>query len=265
MAMAYETIRIATDERGVCQLTLARPDVHNAMNKALIGEMRDAVKAIAKDPKVRVVVLSGEGKSFCAGGDLRWMKANADMTREKRIAEAGELADMLHELDTLPKPVIGRINGPAYGGGVGMMAVCDLAIGVSSARFGLTEVRLGLVPATISPYVVRRMGPGNARKVFFSGRLFPAEEARALNLLSAVVAPEALDEAIEKGIAELLQAAPGAVGATKRLVDFVATHDHAANRDYTLAALADAWETEEGQEGIQAFLNKETPWWRKGN
>jgi len=262
--MAYETLKITTDDRGVCQVMLARPDVHNAMNKALIAEMRDAVRNIAGDQKIRVVVLTGEGKSFCAGGDLRWMEANAAMTREGRIKEAGELADMLYELDSLPKPVIGRINGSAYGGGTGMMSVCDLAIGVNTARFGLTEVRLGLIPATIAPYVVQRMGPGNARTVFFSGRLFSAEEAHRLNLLSQVVAPEDLDAAIEKEVAEFLQAAPGAIAATKRLVHFVAAHDHKENRDYTLNALADAWETEEGQQGIAAFLNKQTPGWRKG-
>ncbi len=262
--MAYETLKVATDKRGVCQVTLARPDVHNAMNKALIAEMRDAVRNIAGDENIRVVVLTGEGKSFCAGGDLRWMEANAAMAREGRIHEAGELADMLYELDTLPKPVIGRINGAAYGGGTGMMAVCDLTIGVRTARFGLTEVRLGLIPATISPYVVRAMGPGNARKVFFSGRLFSAEEAHGLNLLGQVVAPEDLDAAVEKEVVEFLQAAPGAIAATKRLVHFVAAHDHEKNRDYTLTALADAWETEEGQQGITAFLNKQTPWWRKG-
>lgn len=262
--MAYETITLTTDDRGVCRLALARPDVHNAMNKTLINELRDAVKAIAKDEKIRVVVLTGEGKSFCAGGDLRWMEANVGMTREGRIAEAGELADMLYEMDTLPKPMIGRINGPAYGGGTGMMSVCDLTIGANTARFGLTEVRLGLVPATISPYVVRRMGAGNARKVFFSGRLFSAEEAKELNLLSQVVAPDALDAAVEKEVVEFLQAAPGAIAATKRLVDFVAGHGQEANRDYTLNALADAWETDEGQQGIGAFLNKQTPWWRKG-
>lgn len=262
--MAYETIKLATDDRGVCQLTLSRPDVHNAMNKALINEMRAAIKTIAQDEKIRVVVLTGEGKSFCAGGDLRWMEANVAMNRQRRIAEASELADMLGELDSLPKPVIGRINGAAYGGGTGMLSVCDLTIGTSTARFGLTEVRLGLVPATISPYVVRRMGPGNARKVFFSGRLFSAEEAKDLGLLSQVVAPENLDSAVEKEVVEFLQAAPGAIAATKRLVDYVAAHGHKENREYTLNALADAWETEEGQQGIDAFLKKQTPWWRRG-
>ena len=266
--MAYETLKITTDDRGVCQVMLARPDVHNAMNKALIAEMRDAVRTIAGDQKIRVVVLTGEGKSFCAGGDLRWMEANAAMAREDRIHEASELADMLYELDSLPKPLIGRINGSAYGGGTGMMSVCDLTIGVNTARFGLTEVRLGLIPATIAPYVVRAMGPGNARKVFFSCRLFSAEEAHELNLISQVVAPEDLDATIEKEVAEFLQAAPGAIAATKRLVHFVAAHGHKdhhkENRNYTLNALADAWETEEGQQGIAAFLNKQTPWWRKG-
>lgn len=261
--MTFETIRLATDDRGVCRLTLARPDVHNAMNAEMIAELRRAADAIAKDADIRLVVLTGEGKSFCAGGDLRWMQGNVAKAREERIREAGELADMLGALDRLPKPLIGRVNGPAYGGGTGLIAVCDLAIGVAPARFGLTEVRLGLVPATISPYVVRRMGPANARKVFFSGRLFSAEEAKALGLLSAVVAPDQLDAAVEAEVAAHLEAAPGAVAATKRLVHYVASHGADENRAYTLAALADAWETAEGKEGIQTFLEKKTPWWRK--
>ncbi len=262
--MAYETIRYETDERGVARLTLARPRVHNAMSAALIAEMRDAAKRLAKDESVRAVVLTGKGESFCAGGDLRWMQANVKATRKQRMAAAGEIADMLFELDTLPKPLIGRINGPAYGGGAGLIAVCDVAIGVKGARFGLTEVRLGLVPATISPYVVRRMGHANARRVFFSGRLFQADEAKALNLLSEVVAPQDLDAAVDAELAAFLQAAPGAIAATKRLVDFVARHGPEENRSATLTALADVWETEEGKEGIRTFLEKQTPWWRKG-
>lgn len=262
--MAYETIRYETDDRGVCRLTLARASVHNAMNAELIAEMRDAAKRIAKDESVRAVVLTGEGESFCAGGDLRWMQANENATREDRMAAAGEIADMLFALDTLPKPLIGRINGPAYGGGTGLISVCDVAIGVADARFGLTEVRLGLVPATISPYVVRRMGHANARRVFFSGRLFQANEAKALNLLSEVVAPENLNAAVDAELAACLQAAPGAIAATKRLVDYVARHGPEENRTATLNALADVWETKEGKEGISAFLKKQTPWWRKG-
>jgi len=262
--MAYETIRYETDKRGVARVTLARTSVHNAMSAKLIAEIRDATNRIAKDGTIRVVVLTGEGESFCAGGDLRWMQENVNATRADRMKAAGEIADMLFELDTLPKPLIGRINGPAYGGGIGLISVCDVAIGVEGARFGLTEVRLGLVPATISPYVVRRIGHANARRVFFSGRLFQADEAKALNLLSEVVTTENLDAAIEEELAALLQAAPGAIAATKRLVDFVERHGPEENRTATLNALADVWETEEGKEGIRTFLEKKVPWWQKG-
>ncbi|MBT4891273.1 MAG: enoyl-CoA hydratase, partial [Rhodospirillales bacterium] len=161
----FETIRLDVDARGVARLTLNRPEKHNSLNAQMIAELRAALSQIDDEGGVRVVILSGEGKSFCAGGDLGWMKDQVDSDRDGRIDHATELATMLKELDGLTKPTIARVNGQAYGGGIGMMAVCDIVIAVDDARFALTETRLGLIPATIGPFVVARMGEGAVRRV----------------------------------------------------------------------------------------------------
>jgi len=257
----FETIKLDFDGKGVARLTLNRPELHNAMNAKLIAEMQIAVAEIELSSDTRVVVLSGTGQTFCAGGDLNWMKSNINKTRAQRVKETGELANMLAALNNLSKPLIGRIQGLAYGGGVGMVSVCDIAIGVNSATFGLTEVKLGLTPATISPYVVKRIGVANARRNFFNARVFNAEEAQRIGLLTEIVEANKLDEAIEKEIKMILKCAPGAIASTKKLIDYVDTHNTPDNRIYTAANLADAWETEEGSEGIDAFLNKRKANW----
>jgi len=260
--MNYETIALDVDGRGIARLTLNRPEKHNALNGQLIAEMTNAAGQLASDGSVRVVVLSGEGNSFCAGGDFNWFQTNAGADRLTRSDEGGKLAHMLRQLNNLPKPVIGRVQGAAYGGGVGMISVCDITVGVETARFGLTEVRLGLIPATISPYVVARIGSANARATMLSGALFSAERAEKMGLLNEVVADDDLDTRIDEIVADHLEAALGAVGETKRLIAFVDSHGSDENLMYTTDRLADAWETEEGQLGINAFLNKQLPPWR---
>ncbi len=262
--MRYETLSLSTDSRGVAYLTLNRPEKHNALNGKMITEMTHAAGQLAGDETVRVVVLTGAGKSFCAGGDINWFKANAQADRATRSKEGGKLAIMLHALNALPKPLIGRIQGSAYGGGVGMISVCDIAIGVDTARFGLTEVRLGLIPATISPYVVTRIGAANARATMLSGALFSAARAAKIGLVNEIVSADNLDTRIEETIGEHLQAAPGAVAATKRLIAYVASHGSDDNMIYTADRLADAWETQEGKTGINSFLNKQLPPWCSG-
>lgn len=261
--MEFETLTIDIDRRGVATLTLNRPDRHNALNAALIGELRRAAESLAVDDNVRVVVLAGAGRSFCAGGDFHWFAANTGLDRDGRIAQGRSLAAMLKDLNELPKPLIGRIQGSAYGGGVGLIAVCDLAIGAAGARFGLTEVRLGLVPATIAPYVVARIGEANARATMLSGALFDAARARDIGLLTETVPGDALPARVEAVIEEHLQAASGAVAETKRLIRYVDGHGRADNMVYTAERLADAWESEEGRAGIDAFLNKRPPPWRR--
>ena len=262
MTTTYETILVETDARGVATVTLNRPDKHNALNGDLIAELFDAVEDLASDDMVRIVILTGAGKSFCAGGDFNWFASNVEKSRAERVEQSATLAHLLRRLDTLQKPLIGRINGPAYGGGVGMISVCDYTIGAEGARYGLTEVKLGLLPANISPYVVARIGKVHSRETMLSGALFDSARAERIGLLTEVVAANALDAAVERVVYDHLQAAPGAVADTKALIAYVASHDLETNMIYTADRLADAWETEEGIEGINSFLNKSVPSWR---
>ncbi len=260
--MTNETIRLETDARGVATLTLARPEKHNALSARMIAELSEAAAALAANRAVRVVILTGEGESFCAGGDLGWMREQFAADRAQRMAEARKLAAMLGALNSLPQPLIGRVNGPAYGGGMGMMSVCDVAIAADHAKFGFTETRLGLVPATISPYVLARMGEGMARRVFMSARLFGAEEAVTLGLAAKAVPADALDEAMEAEALPYLAAAPGAVARSKRLARMLGPKLDPETVEATIAALADAWEDPESHEGVAAFFEKRKPAWR---
>jgi methylglutaconyl-CoA hydratase len=257
----FETITVETDPRGVATLTLARAEKHNAMSAQMLAELTQAAADLGADDAVRVVVLTGAGKSFCAGGDLEWMRAQRDMAADVRAAEAGKLAAMLGALNTLPKPLIGRVQGNAFGGGVGMACVCDVSIGVDTLKMGLTETRLGIIPATIGPYVLARMGEGRARRVFMSGRLFGAEEAVDLGILAKAVAVEDLDAAVEAEVVPYLSCAPGAVAAAKQLARDLGPRIDADVVAHTIAALSARWETEEAAEGIGAFFDKRKAAW----
>lgn len=258
----FETIRIETDARGVATLWLARAGKHNALSQPMMEELTKAAALLGSDPAVRVVVLAAEGASFCAGGDLGWMKAQIAATADQRRAGARVLAGMLSALNTLPKPLIGRVHGNAFGGGIGMMAVCDIAIASQEAKFGLTEVRLGLIPATIGPYVLARMGEDRARRVFFSARIFGAEEAVALNLAARVVAPADLDAAVEAEVAPFLQGAPGAIAAAKAQCRALGPRIDAEVIEDSIDRLVAAWEGGEAPEGISAFFDKRKPAWQ---
>ncbi|MGZ3216668.1 crotonase/enoyl-CoA hydratase family protein [Paracoccus sp. T5] len=257
-----ETIRIDRDARGVATLWLARPDKHNALSRQMMDELTEAAGALGADPAVRVVVLAGQGDSFCAGGDLAWMRQQMQADEATRREGARALAGMLSALNLLPKPLIARVHGNAFGGGIGMMAVSDIAIVAAPARFGLTEVRLGLIPATIGPYVVARMGEPAARRVFFSARIFGAEEALALNLAARVVAPDELDAAIEAEVAPFLQAAPGAVAAAKAQCRALGPRIDADVIEDSIDRLVKVWEGDEAPEGIAAFFDKRKPRWQ---
>ncbi len=188
----YETLTLEVDARGVATCTLNRPEKRNAMTGRMLGELIDMAGRMSADGRVRAVILTGAGDFFCAGGDLSWMKQQIEADRATRMKQARGLADALFALNTLAKPLIGRINGSAFGGGLGLISVCDVAIAPVTARFGFTETRLGLIPATISPYVLARMGEGKARRVFMSARLFPAHEAVSLDLLARPFKPKTL-------------------------------------------------------------------------
>jgi methylglutaconyl-CoA hydratase len=260
--MTSQTIHIAIEERGVARLTLARPEKHNALSAELIDALTEAAYDLGRNTNVRVVVLAGEGASFCAGGDLGWMRAQFDATRAERVAEARRLAMLFKALNELPKPLIARVHGNAFGGGIGILSVCDMAIAAATARFGLTEVRLGIIPATISPYVIARIGEAKARPLFLSGKIIDAWQAHAAGLLSRVVPEDALDEAIESEIRHLLAASPQAAARAKALARSLGVPITDELIDRVITQLADTWETEEAREGLTAFFERREPSWR---
>lgn len=262
--MTDERLEIKTDARGIATVTLARPERHNALDAATMDALDAAAARLDADGEVRAVVLAAGGESFCAGADLGWMRAQAEATREGRIREARRIASMLGRLDRLSKPLIARVQGPAYGGGLGLMAVADVAIVARPGRFAFTEARLGLIPATIGPYVVPRMGRTGTRRVFFTGRTFDAAEAVALGLAARAVDRDDLDAAVEAEVAACLACAPGAVARAKALAARLAPGPDEAAIEASIEALADAWEDPEAAEGIAAFFEKRRPAWRGG-
>lgn len=260
--MMFETIRVACDDRGVTTLTLDRAEKHNALSGAMIGELTEAAGRLGRDPAVRVIVLAGAGESFCAGADLGWMKEQISADGATRAREATRLASMLNALNTCPKPIIGRVQGNAFGGGLGLMAVCDTVIGADPARFGFTETRLGLIPATIGPYVLARMGEAMARRVFMSARLFGSGEAVALGLLARAVPVAELDAAVETEVAPYLACAPGAVAEAKALARRLGPRIDESVIAETIGALVRRWESAEAAEGIAAFFERRAPAWK---
>jgi len=258
----FETIQLDIDHCGVARLTLNRPEKHNSLNAQMIAELRSALKQIGSDATIRVVVLSGAGKSFCAGGDLGWMKQQFESDRAGRIAQATELAEMLKELDTLNKPVIARVNGQAYGGGVGMMAVCDIVVAADDARFALTETKLGLIPATIGPFIVARMGEGNVRCVALNACPFDTIEAVEMGLVTESVPSNKLDEAINNQIDLFLECAPGAVADTKDWIMMIARNPGKDHLAASVERLADRWEENETEEGLNCFFDRTKPSWQ---
>ena len=254
------TVEIAIDGRGVAMLALARPAKRNAMDRPTIDALHDAARSLGADPAVRAVVLTGQGAAFCAGGDLNWMREQMDASPEVRAEGARALAHMLGALDALPKPLVGRINGDAFGGGVGMACVCDVAVAADGARFGLTETRLGLIPATIGPYVIARLGP-KARRVFMAPRLFGAAGAVELGIVAKAVPAGELDAAVEAEVAPYLDAAPGAVAGAKALARHLSGAPGNAEVEHSVAALVERWETDEARNGIAAFFDRRPPPW----
>lgn len=256
-----EAIKIDVDPRGVATLTLNRAEKHNALSAKMLAELAQAAADLGADDAVRVVVLTGAGKSFCAGGDLEWMREQMQADADTRAKEAAKLAFMLQALNTMSKPMIGALQGNAFGGGVGMASVCDVAIGVDTLKMGLTETRLGIIPATIGPYVVSRMGEGRARRVFMSGRLFGAAEAVELGLLARAVPADEMAAAVEAEVVPYLSCALGAVAAAKALARRLGPRIDEGTIAITIDALKSRWETEEAAEGIGAFFEKRKASW----
>lgn len=258
-----ETILTQIDDRGRATLTMNRPERHNAFDDAVIIDLTDALRQLDDDPDVRVVMLAASGRSFSSGADLNWMRRMADYSREQNLADAEGLAELMRTLDTLSKPTIALVQGAAYGGGVGLVACCDIAIATGRASFCLSEVRLGLLPAVISPYVVAAIGSRAARRYFLSAETFDAAEAYRLGLVHQVVADDhELVAAAERMATRLLANGPGAMAAAKNLIAAVAGRhvDDVLIAD-TAGRIADQRSSPEGREGLSAFLEKRRPAW----
>ena len=255
--MNFETLLFNQDKRGVVSLTLNRPEKRNALSAKMIEELTGFTSKLT--PDTRAVVIQGAGKLFCAGGDLDWMNNQIKADRLTRISEARKLAMMLKALNEIPVPLIGKLHGAAYGGGVGLACVCDFVISSSNVKFGFTETRLGLIPSTIGPYVVGKMGEAKAREVFMSGQTFNEVEAKKLNIVSEI--SENLDQSVESHLNPYLQTAPKAVGEAKALLRSLGPRIDEQVIEATIERLADIWEGEEASHGIDAFLNKTKPRW----
>jgi methylglutaconyl-CoA hydratase len=254
--VSYKTLLVEEAE-AVLTVTLHRPDVHNAFNDELIAEAIDVFSKIG--PNVRAVVLRGSGPNFCAGADLNWMSRMVAYTREENVRDSSQLAKMYAVLNECPAPVVGRIQGAAIGGGVGLVAVCDIAIAAPDAKFGLSEVKLGIMPAVISPYVIGKIGQSHSRALFLTGERFDAERALRIGLVHRVAAD--LDGAVAETLAQLRTSGPEAVRACKRLIAHVAASELVDAVPYTIDAIATRRVSREGQDGMKAFLEKKkAPW-----
>ena len=257
-------LTLQTDARGVATLTLNRPEKHNAFDDRMITELLQALDNIGKDKSVRVLVLRAAGKSFCAGADLDCMRRMADYDFAQNLADARQLAQLMYRLNRLHKPVIARVQGASYGGGVGLIACCDIAIASDNAIFSLSEVRLGLIPSVISPYLIAAIGSRAARRYFLSGERFDAARALQLSLVHEVVEPESLDARLEQCIDALLNSGPSAQAAAKELIEQVQGRaiDESLIEE-TARRIAEVRASDEAREGLTAFLEKRKPDWNR--
>jgi methylglutaconyl-CoA hydratase len=262
--MAYTTL-LAEHADGVLTVTLNRPDVHNAFNDELIAEAIDLFSSIDVEA-TRAVVLKGTGRNFCAGADLNWMSRMVSYSRDENIRDSSKLAKMFAVMNECPVPIVGRIQGAAIGGGVGLVSVCDVAIALEGTQFGLSEVKLGIIPAVISPYVIAKIGETHARALFLTGERFDTERALRIGLVHRVTdTVEALDAAVYETITQLKTSGPEAVRECKKLIAYVATHEPSDSIPYTVDAIATRRTSDEGQEGMRAFLSKGLASWISKN
>jgi methylglutaconyl-CoA hydratase len=257
---SFETISY-TSKQKIAAITLNRPEIHNAFNEVMIAELTQVFRKISEDESVRVAVLTGSGKSFSAGADLNWMKKMIDYSYEQNLEDSLLLADLFYLMYSLPKPIIARVNGAAIGGGTGLVAACDIAIAAENAKFSLSEVKLGLVPACISPYVIRKVGEGKCREFFLTGERLTAQRALEAGLVNQVVPAEELDRAVQEKAAQLISSGPKALAMCKELLQKVLGMDFDNAKTYTADMIARMRIGDEGQEGMNAFLNKRKPKW----
>lgn len=252
-----------TQDGAVLRVALNRPESHNVFNPEMMAALTAVFQALNSGyDDVRVVILTGNGRSFCAGADLNFMRAAADYTFEQNVADGQAIFDLMTAVDQCRRPIVARVNGVAIGGGTGLISCCDIVVAAENALFAFSEARLGIVPAVISPFVLAKIGPNNARELFLTGERFSAQRAKEVGLVNYVVDPGALDLKVDERVSELLQAAPGAQTAVKQLIRSVAYQPKEAMRDSTAALIAQRRASDEGREGMTAFLQKRKPWWQ---
>ncbi len=256
----YETILYSVDN-SVARVTLSRSEVHNAFNDTMLQELIGLFKKISKDRSIRVVVITGNGKSFCAGADINWMKKMINYSYEENIEDSNKISDCMYAIYTLPQPTIARVNGAAIGGGMGFVGTCDIVIAADVAKFSLSEVKIGLVPACISPYIIRKVGEGGCREFFITGERLTAEKALKVGLVNRVVPIEKLDEAVDEVVDRLVSSGPNAIAASKELLQKVPQMSLDEARKFTVEVIARLRISDEGQEGMNAFLEKRKPRW----
>ena len=260
----FRTLQVTNDGR-IARITLNRPDVRNAFDDEVIAELTRAFTEVGASPEVRCIVLGANGSAFCAGADLNWMKRMANYSRDENLADAAKLAQMLRTIHECPKPTIARIQGDVYAGGLGLVATCDIAIAAQTAGFCVSEVRIGLIPATISPYLIRAMGARAAHRYFLTAERFDAAEALRIGFVHEAVAADALDAKVAQIAKSLIGMSPNAIKECKQLLREVAGREiDAALIERTVAGIADIRASEEGREGVQAFLQKRKPKWLEG-
>jgi methylglutaconyl-CoA hydratase len=260
--MRLERLQVEV-EKGVARVWLNRPEVRNAFDGLMVTELRKTLFDFGTEDPVRVVVLGGRGPIFCAGADLQWMKAVAAFGRDDNLREAQAMADLFFTVYNSPKPMVARVHGAALGGGAGLVAACDVSVAALGTRFGFTEVRLGLVPAVISPYVLPKIGEAAARELFLTGERFEALKAQEIGLVGAAVPAEDLDKIVELRVGALLQSGPRAVAEAKSLIREVAWRRVEDVQRYTVERIADVRTSAEGQEGLRAFREKRKPDWAR--
>jgi methylglutaconyl-CoA hydratase len=258
--MKYETIEIQK-EKNITKIFLNRPEVHNAMNENLMKELTTCFIELSKDMSTRIIILTGKGKSFCAGADLNWMKSMAKYSKEENIKDSRLLLNLYEAIYNCPKPVIGRVNGHAFGGGIGLFAVCDIIFAVPDCKFAFSEVKLGIIPAVISTYIVRKIGVSNMKRLFITGERFNSEYAKELGLIDYIVPQEELDEKIKNYIDLLQSSGPNAIVEIKKLIESCEKMDLEEYKEYTVEKISELRVSQEGQEGIKAFLEKRKSNW----
>ncbi len=258
--MPYETITVETHDR-VARVTFNRPDVHNAFNLQMLLDLQDAFGRLGADDNIRVVILTGAGKSFCAGADLQWMREIINYSYEQNLEESNTVADLMENIYLCPKPTIARVNGAAIGGGTGLVAACDVAVAAESAKLSLSEVKLGLVPACISPYVIRRVGESRARELFLTGERLTGARAAEYGLVNRAVPDDELDAAVDELVEKLITSGPEAIATCKELLRRVPGRSIGEIKGYTAECIAKMRVSDEGQEGMAAFFEKRKPKW----